>query len=339
MTVPELLRRGSPRRSLVRASAPPTSRYVNFGGRSTDGSNTSASRGAFRRVTVNGEHEPAPSIGGRTDSTDEQVATLAAFSRPDVVGVYTGRGSDLWPCEEVLFDRFVPPESRILDLGVGTGRTTERLCAGAASYVGLDFAQPMVDECIARFPDLEFVQADASDLRQFADRSFDVVVFSFNGLDCLHPDSARHRCIREIRRVLVPGGIALVSEHNPLVLVARPRPWRGVSTKLAVARLARALRQTAHNAGGFVRPMRGHRRDGYYFDPSHGGNWWHAATPDRVRAEFASFGFEALGEPVGVDYPRSAPLLATPWYYYAFRLRPSDAGDRTPDSEVVETAS
>jgi SAM-dependent methyltransferase len=266
--------------------------------------------------------------------TPEHSATLAAFSRPEVVEVYTERGSHLWACEEALFDRHLPPGARVLDLGVGTGRTTERLAANATRYVGLDFAPPMVDACRKRFPHLEFVCGDASDLQQFADDSFDVVVFSFNGIDCLHPDAARFRCIRSIRRVLAPGGVLLLSEHNPLVLVSRPRPVLGVPPKLAAARLARAARESLANVVRLVRSNRGSRVDGFYFDPAHGGNWWHAASPNRVRAEFASFGFEPLGEPIGVDHPRSGPLLATAWYYYAFRL----PGTARP-AVVVEAAA
>ena len=45
----------------------------------------------------------------------------------------------------------------------------------------------MIRACRSKFPHLRFNVADASDLSQFADASFDSVVFSFNGLDCLAP--------------------------------------------------------------------------------------------------------------------------------------------------------
>jgi hypothetical protein len=49
---------------------------------------------------------------------------------------------------------------------------------------------------------------------QFADASFAAALFSYNGIDCIYPVAARHRCLAEVFRVLVPGGIFLLSSHN-----------------------------------------------------------------------------------------------------------------------------
>jgi ubiquinone/menaquinone biosynthesis C-methylase UbiE len=253
--------------------------------------------------------------------SDEHVATRDAFERDDVVQFYATFREDLLPGEVHVFKQAVPQGARVLDLGVGAGRTTPFLAERASRYVGLDYSEGMLVECRRRFPDLEFVQADASDLSQFPDASFDVVVFSFNGIDCLHPDAVRLRCIAEIRRVLAPGGTAVISEHNPRAILVPPRPMRGVPPKVAVARALKAVRATVSRTVALVPTTMFRKGIGYYFDPEHGGNWFHAAVPDQVVEEWQREGFEHRGEVVGYDHPVRARALRTGWYYYTFQKR------------------
>jgi SAM-dependent methyltransferase len=121
----------------------------------------------------------------------------------------------LTACEQLLFDTYLRPGMAILDLGVGGGRTTPYLSAIASRYVGVDYSEEMIRACRSKFPHLRFNVADASDLSQFADASFDSVVFSFNGLDCLAPHEKRENCLRECHRVLKAGGVYIFSSHNP----------------------------------------------------------------------------------------------------------------------------
>lgn len=251
-------------------------------------------------------------------SPSEHQHTRQTFDRPDVVAFYEDF-DHLLPCEELVFGWAVPPGARLLDLGVGAGRTSGPLSAkvGPGRYVGLDYAAGMVAAATQRKPTLPFVQGDASTL-PFRDAAFDVVVFSFNGLDCIHPAERRREAIAEIARVLAPGGRAIVSGHDPRAFIAPLRPLRGVPLKIAAYRVFDWVRRSAARAALVLRSEPFRRGEGYYLDPEHGGNRFHAATPTRFPAPFESAGFRLVGGPVAADHPRRPSRWRSGWHYYVF---------------------
>jgi SAM-dependent methyltransferase len=104
----------------------------------------------------------------------------------------------------------------VLDLGVGTGRTTRYLAPLARRYVGIDYAPAMVRHCRAAMPDIEVRQADMRDLTEFPESSFDFVLGSNHVVDALsHLD--RLEALGEARRLLRPDGIFMFSSHNRAV--------------------------------------------------------------------------------------------------------------------------
>lgn len=234
------------------------------------------------------------------------------FDATDVVEDYV-QMSGLTPTETAIFDGHIPSGARILDLGVGAGRTTPWLRARGASYVGIDYAPGMVDAARSLHPDADLRVGDAADLADFADDSFDVVVFSYNGIDYLD-DEARGRALHEIARVLVPEGTYVFSTHNPRAIVVPP-PATGAPLP---KRLAISAVTTARRTVRMVRNRAFRTGEGWVLDPVRGGLNTHVATPDRVREELAGHGFRVL-EVVNGDLPRSASTIRTPWWYYACR--------------------
>ncbi|MBN1919573.1 MAG: methyltransferase domain-containing protein [Verrucomicrobia bacterium] len=160
-------------------------------------------------------------------------ANRAAYEAGRVVRRYAAH-SRLQPPEQVVLDTLAPRlgDMRMLDLGVGAGRTTLHFAHRVARYVGVDYSRNMVRACERRFPDagpaVSFVTCDARRLDAFETAAFDFVLFSFNGLDHIDHDG-RIQALREIHRVLAPGGVFLFSAHN---LLSVPRlfafPWRDV---------------------------------------------------------------------------------------------------------------
>jgi SAM-dependent methyltransferase len=242
--------------------------------------------------------------------TDASARNRSTFATAEVVASYAEL-TDLTPCERMVFERHVPRGADVLDLGVGTGRTTPFLAAIARRYVGLDYAASMLEEARRLHPGVDFVAGDAADLSSFISGSFDAVVFPFNGIDYLHPDDARLRCLAEVRRVLRPGGVFVFSTHNPRALLARPKEGRalrrfGVGAYMTLRRMARLFPTTAFRRG-----------EGYVLDPVHGGLVTHAATQRHVISETAAAGF-GHRESLGSDYPTRSGILWTPWWYYVF---------------------
>src|SRR5262245_50137262 len=138
---------------------------------------------------------------------------LDVYNNPDVVDYYAAT-EELPMAEQYLFGKYIQASSDILDLGVGGGRTTRHLSSKARRYVGVDYSQSMIESCRKKFPQTDLRWGDATDLWEFENASFDVAVFSFNGIDSIRTDEERGRCLSEVRRILRPGGRFIFSSNN-----------------------------------------------------------------------------------------------------------------------------
>lgn len=241
---------------------------------------------------------------------------LERFSRAEVVAYYE-KAMELQPSEAALFERWLKPGSSILDIGVGAGRTTPHLLKIADRYVGVDYAEAMVESCRKRFPGLEFHHCDATDLGRFPDREFDVVVFSFNGIDMIPSDEGRARCFREVSRVLKTGGVFIFSSHNAKALGV----WRSLRTARGLRipyRVALSLISTLRLAARAIPKEAFWRGCGYILDPTHGGLLTYTSTPSTMAPQLQAAGFDVL-DVVGGPYPDMKSRYLTSWHYYACR--------------------
>ncbi len=274
-------------------------------------------------------------------------ANLRVYNKPDVASHYAVLNY-LTPCEQFLFDLYIKPGAAVLDIGVGGGRTTPHLSSRASRYVGVDYASEMIRVCRRKHPDLEFIEAEASDLSAITSSSFDAVVIAFNGLDYVIPDEKRALCCKECHRVLRPGGVLLFSSHNPRSIFVRPS-WnrkrvRTVAQALAgrsilVSKLAVLALSVAAGTRAFLRAAWGSLGratskissrafwcgEGYLLDSAHGGLTTHCWIPQRVVAELQKQQFR-IERVLGDDYPHPSREYTTDWYYYVFS-KSSSVGD------------
>jgi ubiquinone/menaquinone biosynthesis C-methylase UbiE len=140
------------------------------------------------------------------------------YRLPEVAAVYSHE-SNLFPPEETILHLLLPElrTARMLDLGVGGGRTTLHFARCVREYVGADYSESMIHECQNRFATCpnppSFVVCDARSLQMFANGSFDFILFSMNGIDSVsHLD--RLKILKEVWRVGKPGGWFCFSSHN-----------------------------------------------------------------------------------------------------------------------------
>jgi ubiquinone/menaquinone biosynthesis C-methylase UbiE len=106
---------------------------------------------------------------------------------------------------------------RVLELACGTGIATRRIrdrLEPGSTLVATDLSAPMLERALGKFGPrerVEWLQADAGRL-PFAERSFDVVACQFAIM--FVPD--KRAAIREWARVLVPGGLLVLSTWDSL---------------------------------------------------------------------------------------------------------------------------
>jgi SAM-dependent methyltransferase len=218
---------------------------------------------------------------------------------------------------------------RILDLGVGGGRTTPFLLELGPDYVGVDYSPQMIQSCRRRIPGVTFEVADARDLSRFPAASFDFVLFSFNGIDATDP-AGRLAVLREVHRTLTDGGLFVFSSHNRNYRI--PKPWD--VRHFAVNPLRDPIRfgkRTLSYPVGIINYLRrAHRkatREEYCIsiDSAHLYSLIHyRITADAQEKQLERLGFSVI-EAVGIDgrrlTRRESQIAQDPWIQYVCRRR------------------
>ncbi|MGH7281374.1 MAG: class I SAM-dependent methyltransferase [Polyangiaceae bacterium] len=114
-------------------------------------------------------------------------------------------------------------KSRVLDLGVGTGRELPALLDAGHEVVGVDIAEPMIELAKKRARPIEIVLADFwSPPLPFADARFDAVL-ALHGTLAHPPDDAllaMSNLATELARILRPLGVVLLEVPSPAFIEA-----------------------------------------------------------------------------------------------------------------------
>jgi SAM-dependent methyltransferase len=195
---------------------------------------------------------PSPDPAGAT--RDETVdANRSTYDDPRTFQHETaGPHANGWvdAAEQAAVHRFASRArgQRLLDVGIGTGRTVGLLSLLSDDYVGVDYAPRRVDAARQRFPGADLRVADARDLAAFDDGSFDLVFFSFNGIDYASHDE-RADVLAEFHRLLSADGVLSYSTLNRDGPSHGERPYQlhrpGRRPDLSARNVARKLAVTA----------------------------------------------------------------------------------------------
>jgi SAM-dependent methyltransferase len=123
------------------------------------------------------------------------------------------------PLDRERLTRLLPRDAVILDYGCGQGRLTGELIElGYVNVLGLDSSAEMIRIARDRVPDAGFTETDGSRL-PCGDASVDAVLL-FAVLTCMPSDDAQIALVSELRRILRPAGLLIVSDY-PLQTDAR----------------------------------------------------------------------------------------------------------------------
>jgi len=193
----------------------------------------------------------------------------------------------------------------VLDVGMGTGRTTPLLSLLTDDYVGIDYAPNMVREAKAALPGFDLRVGDVRNLREdFGDGSKALVFFSFNGLDCLD-HATRPVALENMASVVGPGGYLVYSTLNLESPHPRKRPWTSPErpSQNGLERPVRwtyrwlqwALRMPSNMKNWRHAQSSRKQGDGWANEPSPGSHWQlilHFTTLARAKAELAATGLE-----------------------------------------------
>jgi 2-polyprenyl-3-methyl-5-hydroxy-6-metoxy-1,4-benzoquinol methylase len=128
------------------------------------------------------------------------------------------------PLHQRLFKAYVVADPYIqgdvLEVGCGEGRGVELLMRKAKSFTAVDKIEEALVVLRKRFPAGMFISMNIPPLSDLQDNTYDCVV-SFQVIEHIENDALY---LKEINRVLKPGGIALFTTPNRKMSLSR-NPW------------------------------------------------------------------------------------------------------------------
>lgn len=249
---------------------------------------------------------------------------LDTVNRPtwsQTAGEFTQADSWTDPGERAVLTMLAPRlrAKRMIDVGVGAGRTAWLMRLLTDDYVAIDYTPEMIDAAKRSHPDLDMRVGDARDLSSFADESLDFVMFSWNGLDALSHDD-RQVALDEFHRVLVPRGTLLFSTLDKSGSAYREAPWTRTSGGNAVKRAVKFSVRLPSNVGRYRRELGNWSQLSKRIEDH--GDWGisplaaqdygllvHYITPDAQRRELEQHGFavETMVDNVGRPIDSATP--------------------------------
>jgi 2-polyprenyl-3-methyl-5-hydroxy-6-metoxy-1,4-benzoquinol methylase len=128
------------------------------------------------------------------------------------------------PIHQRLFKAYVVAENYVhgdvLEVGCGEGRGLELIIPKAKTFTAIDKIEPVIQKLQAKFPQGTFRSMNIPPFGGLADNAYDSVV-SFQVIEHIQDDAT---FLSEIKRVLKPGGIALLTTPNRKMSLSR-NPW------------------------------------------------------------------------------------------------------------------
>jgi len=117
----------------------------------------------------------------------------------------------------------VGDQGMICDMGCGPGQITRYLRDRGARTCGVDLARGMLEQARKLNPDISFEQGDMLDLADVRDDTFGGIAAFYSIIHV--PRERVGQALHELRRVLEPGGILLLTFHIGQEIIHRDEWW------------------------------------------------------------------------------------------------------------------
>ena len=128
------------------------------------------------------------------------------------------------PIHQRLLKAYVLAQDQVkgdlLEVGCGEGRGIDWLIPKVTSYSAIDKIAPVIEKLKQKYPGAKFIGGNIPPLSAYSDNSFDCIV-SFQVIEHIQDDKM---FLKEISRVLKPGGLAMITTPNRLLSLSR-NPW------------------------------------------------------------------------------------------------------------------
>lgn len=111
-------------------------------------------------------------------------------------------------------------KGNVLEVGCGVGKGAELFQEKCENYTAIDKNEALINHLQEKYPDFKFIDAFIPPFQGVEDNSFDVVVTQ-QVIEHIEDD---HFFLREIYRVLKPGGYAIITTPNKNLSLSR-NPW------------------------------------------------------------------------------------------------------------------
>lgn len=143
------------------------------------------------------------------------------FGARQIVGNYVA-AAGYRPGEAYVLQSFLHRGGKLLEIGCGAGRVSFLLARRFPGMDALDIVPEMIDAARRRQADegeaINFFVGDATAL-DLPSETYDNVIFTYNGIESIPTAELREKAIREVHRVLRPGGRFVFSTKS---LFTRP---------------------------------------------------------------------------------------------------------------------
>lgn len=117
-----------------------------------------------------------------------------------------------WIEMRFLFDNYLIPKERVLDLGCGNGRFFEIFKEKNVDYVGIDGSEKLIEIAQKRYSEAKFQIGNALNL-PFPNNYFDKV-YSIAVLHHIPSKKLRNQFLKEAKRVLKKSGLLILTVWN-----------------------------------------------------------------------------------------------------------------------------